>query len=200
MHKILIADDHELFRDGLRLMVQEVFPGFEFLGTGDFYATDEALQKNPDVALVLLDIQMPGSTGLEGLEKIKCQYPALPVVVISTVDHRASIQQMLALGADGFIAKTSSRKTMIQALQRIMTGEVIIISEHENADALILTPRQIDTLELMAEGLANKDIAEQLNISSSTVREYVSDILKVFACDNRTQAVLKARRLGFILD
>ncbi len=198
--KVLISEDHELYRDGLRLLLTEAFPQVHILESGDFQRTRQLLVEHPDIALVLFDIHIPGTKGLEGLRDIKGCYPALPLVVVSTLDYQANIQNMLALGADGFIAKTSSREVMIRALQDIMDGELVIISGQESDPLVTLSPRLIDTLELLAEGLSNKEIAARLMISPATVREYVSELLQQFGCDNRTQAVLKARRLGFILD
>ncbi|MBB3061126.1 response regulator transcription factor [Microbulbifer rhizosphaerae] len=198
--KVLITEDHELYRDGLRLLLQEAFPAVQVIEAGDFSTAKATLTAHRDIALVLFDIHIPGTSGLNGLKEIKARYPALPLVVVSTIDHQASIQQMLQLGADGFIAKTSSKATMVKALKEVMEGEVVIISGHDNDDLVALSPRQVDTLELLVLGLPNKEIAAQLNISPATVREYVSDILVLFGCDNRTQAVLKARQLGFILD
>lgn len=198
--KVLITEDHELYRDGLRLLLQEVFPEIQVIEASDFPTAMATLASLQDIALVLFDIHIPGTSGLNGLKEIKTRYPALPLVVVSTVDHQASIQQMLQLGADGFIAKTSSKATIVKALKDIMEGEVVIIGGQDNAEPAALSPRQVATLELLALGLPNKEIATQLNISPATVREYVSDLLKLFDCDNRTQAVLKARQLGFILD
>lgn len=197
--KVLVIEDHELYREGLELLLKEVIPGVQLVATADFPSARHALATHADIALILLDIQIPGTSGLEGLEAIKNAYPALPLVVISSVNHYASIRQMLNLGADGFIAKSSSKTTMIQALHDVLNGEKVIVGEQAAADVISLSPRQLTILELMALGLSNKEIAAQLHISPATVREYVSDLLFLFSCDNRTQAVLKARSLGFIL-
>lgn len=197
--KVLVIEDHELYREGLELLLKEVIPDVQLVAAADFPNARLALANHADIALILLDIQIPGTTGLEGLEAIKNAYPALPLVVISSVNHYASIRQMLNLGADGFIAKSSSKATMIQALHDVLNGEKVIVGEQAAADVISLSPRQLTILELMALGLSNKEIAAQLHISPATVREYVSDLLFLFSCDNRTQAVLKARSLGFIL-
>ncbi|AJQ92619.1 response regulator transcription factor [Gynuella sunshinyii] len=198
--KVLIAEDHELYRDGLRLLLQQLFADIEVIEAGDFASTKSALTSHRDIALVLLDIHMPGTSGLNGLKEIKACYPVLPVVVVSTVDYQASIQQMLQLGADGFIAKTSSKDTMLRALKDVLAGEQVIIRDRDDHPAIVLSPRQVDILALLAQGLPNKKIANALNISPTTVREHVSDLLKIFDCDNRTQVVLQARQMGFILD
>jgi len=198
--KVLVSEDHELYRDGLQLLLQETFFGVEIIESGDFATTKNLLTTHPDIALVLFDIHIPGTSGLEGLKEIKLLYPALPLVVVSTIDRQASIEQMLQLGADGFIAKTSSKTVMVQALQDIMKGERVIISGQEKTETIVLSPRQLDILKYLSLGMPNKDIASTLKITHATVREHVSAILTLFACENRTQAVLKARQLGFILD
>ncbi|EAR10436.1 response regulator transcription factor [Reinekea blandensis] len=196
---VLITEDHELYRDGLRLLVEEAIPGVRLLEASDFPETLSALAANNDIAILFLDIQIPGTKGLDGLKEIKARYPVLPVIVVSTVDHDASIQQMLRLGADCFIAKSSPRAVMIDALQSVVNGERVVISARRD-ESITLTPRQLETLELLALGLPNKEIASQMTISPATVREYVSDLLIAFDCDNRTQLVLKAHQLGFILE
>ena len=198
--KILVSEDHALYRDGLRLLLQQIFTNVHIMESGDFETTRALLAAHQDIALVLLDILMPGTSGLEGLKEIKDRYPALPLVVISTVDQQASIRRILQLGADGFIAKTSSKDTMLKALKDVMEGELVVISDQGHTQPVTLSPRQVDTLELLAQGLPNKTIAARLHISPATVREYVSDILELFGSDNRTQAVLKARQMGFVLD
>ncbi|MAK90077.1 MAG: DNA-binding response regulator [Oceanospirillaceae bacterium] len=198
--KVLVSDDHELYRDGLRRLLQEAIADIEILEADSFPSTQQALFKHNDVSLLLLDIHMPGTRGLEGLKQIKADYPVLPLIVVSSEDQQASIRQMLELGADGFISKTSSKAIMIAGVKKFMAGEQVIITGEEQTEALILSPRQIDTLELMAKGLSNKEIAEKLGISPATVREYVSDILALFQSTNRTQAALKARQAGYILD
>ena len=198
--KVLICDDHELYRDGLRLLLQEAIPEVEVIEADSYPATQKQLAEHSDIALVLFDIQMPGTSALNGLKEIKMQYPVLPLVVVSTVDQDATIRQMLMLGADSFIAKTSAKETMITALKNIMQGEQVIISEHSSNESVVLSSRQLDTLELMAQGLSNKEIAQRLGISAATVREYVSDILALLQCDNRTQAVLRGKQLGYVLD
>jgi len=198
--KVLISEDHELYRDGLGLLLREAFSDIQIIESGDYVTTKNILTTNKDIALVLFDIQLPGTTGLEGLKEVKALYPALPVVVVSTIDRQASIEQMLQLGADGFIAKTSSKAVMVQALRDIMDGERVIISGQENTETIVLSPRQLDILMYLSLGMPNKDIASTLKISHATVREHVSAVLTLFSCENRPQAVLKARQLGFILD
>ncbi len=198
--KVLITEDHELYRDGLRLLLQEAFEDINILEAGDFPGSVSLLKKHRDVALLLLDIHIPGTSGLEGLSKIKQTWPALPVVIVSIVDSQFSIQQMLQLGADGFISKTSGKAAMVEALRNIVAGEQVIVHGQEHVDSQILTSRQIEALGLLSRGMTNKEIATALKISPVTAREHVSRLLEVFDCENRTQVVLKARQAGFIFD
>ena len=198
--KILIAEDHEIYRDGLRTLIETVVSDdSKIFEACDYGETLSALANHPDIALLSLDIHMPGVQGLEGLASIKNQYPLLPIVVVSTVDHQASIQQMVQFGADAFIAKTCSRQTMTQAFIDFIQGKPVIISgESHHSQAVSLSPRQVNILERMAKGLSNKEIATELDISAATARDYVSEILKLFDSNNRTKAVIKALQLGFI--
>lgn len=198
--KVLISEDHELFRDGLRLLLDEAFTEIDVLESSDFATTKCILESKRDISLVLFDIHIPGTSGLNGLKEIKTLYPALPLVVISAIDSRYSIQQMLQLGADGFITKACPRETMIQALKDIEKGELVIVTDNPGGELLPITPRQIETLRLMSLGMTNKEIAKALNISPATAREHVSGILALLGCENRTQAVIKSRDLGIIID
>lgn len=197
--KVLISEDHELFRDGLRLLLGEAFTEVEVLESSDFTTTKCILEAKRDISLVLFDINIPGTSGLDGLKEIKTLYPALPLVVISALDSRYGIQQMLQLGADGFITKTSPREAMIQALKDIEKGELVIVTDNPGGEPLPITPRQIETLSSMSQGMTNKEIAKALNISPATAKEHVSGILSLLGCENRTQAVMKSRDLGIII-
>lgn len=198
--KVLISEDHELFRDGLRLLLDEAFTELEIVESSDFAATKRILQSERDISLVLFDIHIPGTSGLNGLKEIKTLYPALPLVVISAMDNQYGVQQMLQLGADGFITKTCPRDAMIQALKNIEKGELVIVTDNSDGAPLPITPRQLETLRLMSHGMTNKEIAKALNISPTTAREHVSGILDLLDCENRTQAVVKSRDLGILID
>lgn len=198
--KILISEDHELFRDGLVSLLKDVFDSLEIIESPDFCTTQTLLHQHQDIDLLLFDICLPGTTGLEGLKQVKQTFPVLPLVVISTVNQQASIQNMIQLGADGFISKTSARKQIIQGLKDVLKGEKIIVSEDPGQAVINLSPRQKDIIEHLDQGLSNKEIAGKLNLSSTTVRDYVSDIFRLFCCDNRTQLAMQVRKLGYIID
>lgn len=198
--KILIADDHELYRDGLCRLMTETLGHVEVLQADCLLETQKQLHQHPDTALLLLDIHMPDTHGLDGLQAIKQAYPILPLVVVSSVDYHASIDDMLALGADGFISKASPKSAMMKALKDIVDGERVVLSEQRADNFIKVTARQSDILEVLVEGASNKEIAQKLNISASTVRDYISEILYLFNCENRTQLVLKVKKMGYFLD
>jgi len=149
--------------------LREAFFGVQIIESGDFATTKNCLTAHQDIALVLFDIHIPGTSGLEGLKEVKVLYPALPLVVVSTIDRQATIEQMLQLGADGFIAKTSSKTVMVQALQDVMKGERVIISGQEKTETIVLSPRQLEILKYLSLGMSNKDIASALKITHATL-------------------------------
>ncbi|MBX2846826.1 MAG: response regulator transcription factor [Acidiferrobacterales bacterium] len=198
--KVLIAEDHELYRDGLTLLIKELLDDVHVSSTADYPSTLQCLSEIRDISLLLLDICMPGSRNLDGLKTIRQRYPTLIIVVISTLDFGASIRQMIDLGANGFIAKSTSKNVMKQAISDILNGEIVVISEKEGSDLIYLSVKQRATLKCLAEGLSNKEIASRLGISPLTAKEYVSSVLERLNAKNRTQAVLFAQRQGLLLD
>jgi DNA-binding NarL/FixJ family response regulator len=198
--QILIAEDHALYRDGLRLMASELFPGIKVFEADSFDKVLEIIGQSSHLDLLLLDIQMPGTKGLEGIVHLKKSYPLLPIVVISSLDMGANIRAVMELGVSGFIAKSTARKQMLESLRRVIDGEVICIGEPANHDFGRLSPRQLETLALVAEGQSNKEIAKTLNISDITVREYVSEVMRKLNANNRMQAVATAIKTGILID
>ena len=203
--KMIVSEDHALFRDGLCLLLRETFNDTQVLEADNFYATQALLKEHTDIDLLLLDIHMPGTSGLEGLKQIKKQYPILPLVVVSTVDQVASIRQMMDLGADGFISKTCSKEAMADGLRNIMLGEQVTLNGHdtrgdENCHLAALSTRQQQITQLLDKGLSNKAIAAQLNIGHLTVRDHISELSRVFQCENRTELAIKMRKLGYVFD
>jgi DNA-binding NarL/FixJ family response regulator len=197
---IFIAEDHELFRDGLRLLAQDLA---DVVNVYEARTLDELLallsqQGEPD--LLLADIQMPGSKGLDGIRQLKRDYPFLPMIVISSLEMGANIRNVMKLGVSGFIAKSTARADMLAAIQKVLNGEFVCIGEAPDSSTQALSPRQLDTLTLMAQGLSNKEIADTLAISDATAREHVSEIIRKLNTANRMQAVLAAKDLGILID
>ncbi|MDC8832213.1 response regulator [Alteromonas gilva] len=207
MITLLIADDHPLYRDALKGALSISLPELTILEAGDLTATTDILEKQ-DVDLLLLDLHMPGSNDLFGLLHIRKLYPDLPVAVVSGTEDATVISKVVAVGALGFIAKTTSAENIAKAVQVILDGDIWLpesVSEKledidEEFSALAdsvasLTPSQYKVLCYMRDGLLNKQIGYNLDIAEATVKAHVTAIFRKLGINNRTQAVLIASQL-----
>lgn len=216
MYRILIADDHPLFREAISNVIQSGFPGSEALETENLASTLQLATEDDELDLVLLDLNMPGMQGLNGLISLRNEAPTTPVVIISAEDNKQIVLQAIACGAVGFISKSSPRTQMTEALQQILSGNVYLPPEiiragppasshpHQAQESHIapelldsLTRRQLLVLERMAQGESNKQIAYHLNIAETTVKAHVSAILRKLGVRNRVQAILSASDIDF---
>jgi DNA-binding NarL/FixJ family response regulator len=210
MLKILIADDHALFREGLRYVLARLEPQVEVIEARDGAEALEILGRRPDVDLILLDLAMPGVDGLAGLRALRARLPAVPVVILAASEEPTDIRLALDGGAMGFISKSSTSEVMLGALRLVLAGGVYLpptLLERQRSGArtkdggrktletLGLTPRQHDVLRLLSQGRSNKEIARTLDLTEGTVKLHVSAILRALEVDNRTQAVVAAARL-----
>jgi DNA-binding NarL/FixJ family response regulator len=197
--KILIADDHSLFREGLQHVLAGLGDDIQTLHAADCVRALELAAEHSDLDLVLLDLNMPGMNGLDALQQFCDSFPALPVVILSASTRRADMQRALDLGAMGFIPKDATGQQMIQALRLVLAGGVVVPPALVRSDAgdwrATLTERQRDVLELLARGHANKEIARALGLAEATVKMHVTAIMKLLGVSNRTQAVLATQRL-----
>jgi len=199
--KILLADDHGLFREGLRSLLQELDPGLQVLEAA---SAAEALQlagRNSDLDLILLDLAMPGLDGFAGLDMLRERYPDIPVVVVSATESERDVRRALDAEAAGFIPKAMSGEDMLNALHTVLDGDVFVPPAIRRApereeDEPHLTPRQQQVLNLMCEGMSNKEIAHALGMAEGTVKIHVTAILRAMKASNRTQAVILAGQLG----
>jgi len=193
--KILQADDHPLFREGVRYLLEQLDQSVQFLEAGSIPAALDILQQHDDIDLVLLDLTMPGMNGFAGFQAIEECQPAIPIVILSASEHPKDIQQAIVAGAAGYIPKSSTSKVMIEALKEILKGGMyvptMLYHEGEGRDFNHLTDTQHNVLKLMIAGLSNKQIASQLQVSESTIKHHVSAILKLLKVENRTQVVSK---------
>jgi DNA-binding NarL/FixJ family response regulator len=206
---VLIADDHEVVRNGLRYFFEgtDIEIAAEF-ATGDA-AVHYALENDIDVAL--LDIRMPKTDGLTALGRIKLEKPDLPVLMYSTFDNPTYIARAVALGASGFVLKGVDKEILIDAIHKASNGESAwtrdelrrvtgaLATPRLNADIEVpLTQRESEVLKQLAYGLTNKEIAQTLHISYETVKEHVQHILRKVGVKDRTQAAVWAVRKGFV--
>lgn len=200
--KVLIADDHSLFREGLQHVLSELERDIALLQAADCERALVLAGEHPDLDLVLLDLNMPGMSGFEALERFCDRFPALPVVILSASSRRSDMQYALDLGAMGFVPKGATGQQMIQALRLVLAGSVYVppalVRASGESPALPqprLTGRQRDVLALLAKGYTNKGIARSLDLAEATVKMHVSAIMKQLDVGNRIQAVLAAKRL-----
>jgi len=206
-YRLLIADDHPLFRGALREAVSGLLEQVEIAEAGTFDDVVAFLERNADVDLILLDLTMPGARGFSGLMYMRAQYPGVPVVVVSANDDPVTIRRCMEFGASGFIPKTLGVEEMRAAISRILSGGVwtppdVDLSTGSDAEAAelmsrmaTLTPQQVRVLMMLSEGLLNKQIAFQLGVSEATVKAHVSAILQKLGVESRTQAVIAAAKI-----
>ncbi|QJP15116.1 response regulator transcription factor [Starkeya sp. ORNL1] len=205
--RLVIADDHPLFRGALREAVARQFPAAELFEAGGFDDLQALLEREADIDLVLLDLAMPGVRGFSGLMYLRAQYPGVPVVVVSAHEEAATIRHCMDFGASGFIPKTSAADTMRGALAAVLEGRTwtppdvdLDAGVDKETKALAgrlatLTPQQVRVLMMLSEGLLNKQIAYELGVSEATVKAHVSAILQKLGVESRTQAVIAAAKI-----
>jgi DNA-binding NarL/FixJ family response regulator len=206
--RLVIADDHPLFRDALRLTIAQSYDDAEIAEADSFDSLRHVLEGAPETDLVLLDLNMPGMQGFSGLAYLRAQFAAVPVAIISADEEPRSIRLALELGAAGYIAKSAKPAEIRMALAALLAGKswtpaaLDLRRRAEDPEAQLasglarLTPQQVRVLMMLSEGLANKQIAHALEVSEATVKAHVSAVLQKLGADNRTQAVILARRLA----
>lgn len=204
---IIVADDHPLFRGAMRQALASAAEGALIVEAGDFLAARAAAEAHPEADLLLLDLTMPGVSGLSGLMALRAEFPSLPIMVVSAHDDASTVERSLALGACGFLPKSSSIEDIRSGIETVMAGDVhapegIRRGGAEDADLrglvqrlATLTPQQSRVLSMLAEGLLNKQIAYELGVSEATIKAHVSAILLKLNVDSRTQAVIQLARL-----
>lgn len=216
MYNILIADDHPLFREAIINVIQSGFPDCTTYETENLDTALELAQNQDELDLILLDLNMPGMNGLNGLITLRNESPTVPVVIVSAEEDKTVVLQAITYGAVGFITKSSPRSQMTKALEQILAGNIYLPSDIIRADNTssrsqqrqddtmispellsALTRRQLIVLERMSKGESNKQIAYNLNIAETTVKAHVSAILRKLGVHNRIQAVLSAGNIDF---
>jgi DNA-binding NarL/FixJ family response regulator len=207
--RIIIADDHEVVRSGLR----SLFNGTDIEIVAEAKTGDEAVKftEKHKPNLVLLDIRLPDSDGLNALGRIKLTRPDMPVLMLSTYDNPTYVARAVALGASGYLMKGSSRDELLSAIRRVASGADIwtreelrrvtgaLATPRVSADVEVpLTQRESEVLRQLSFGLTNKEIAQALGISYETVKEHVQHVLRKVGVSDRTQAAVWAVRKGLV--
>jgi DNA-binding NarL/FixJ family response regulator len=217
--KFLVADDHQLIREGLRYALEGVFNDLLIVEAMDGAQVLDAVSSHPDLDLILLDYFMPGMDGFTLVSELCENRSSVPVIILSGSSDPLLMHRLLDCGASGFISKTTDHEVIMDALRLVLAGGIYIPSDFDpparrpaqQADAVCacgceetgagldeiqLTQRQQQVLRLMAEGKTNKDISRVLSVSENTIKVHVTAVLKALCVSNRTQAVLAAQRLG----
>jgi len=206
-YRLVIADDHPLFRGALREAVSGLFDGVDIAEAGSFDEITRLLERGAEVDLILLDLTMPGVRGFSGLMYLRAQYPSVPIVVVSANDDPSVIRHCMDFGASGFLPKTLGTESMRQAVGRVLKGGIwtppdVDLSGGSDAETsalrgrlATLTPQQVRVLMMLSEGLLNKQIAYELGVSEATVKAHVSAILQKLGVESRTQAVIAAGKI-----
>ena len=208
--RILLADDHALFRAGLRHLLTDFGDRLQIEEAYDYDNTVARLSETDDFDLLLLDLNMPGMKGIAAVEDLCALAPDVPIIVISVRETPEDVRRAIDAGAMGYIPKSSTPEVMMSALQLVLSGGIYLpphlLQElpagdappgengtEESDDQLArLTPRQRDVLRLLAQGQSNKQIADVLGLAPGTVKIHISRILRAFKVQNRTQAVIAA--------
>ena len=210
MNRILVADDHPLFRAALRQAAAAAVPDAEVGDVADLDGLLAALAAAPDTDLVLLDLRMPGSRGLSGLAALRGQFPGVAVLVVSAHDEPSVVRRVLAHGAAGFLPKSADPSAIAEAVRSVLEqghwlppgwAEVVAAVPADASDAQLaarlarLTEQQFRVLSMLAEGLLNKQIADRLGVQERTVKAHVTAIFEKLEVRNRTQAGVLLRSL-----
>ena len=201
----LVADDHPMVRDALGTALGHSFPGARVAAAATLAETEAALEREPEIDALLLDLDMPGMDGLTGLALLRSNHPAVPIIVVSAAQDTQVARRTIEFGASAFIAKSAPLEEIAGVVRGVLRGEVFapagVAAEPGPADSFAqraqqLTPQQWRVLSLMVHGDQNKMIAHKLGVGEATVKAHVTVILKKLGVRSRTQAVIEARHLA----
>lgn len=205
----LIVDDHPLFREALQLAIQSVYPNAVIDEASSIAAAKEALSGGQQFDLLLLDLSMPGTRGFDGLLELRTLKPKQPIVVVSALEDPRIIHEAMTCGAAGYISKAVKRAELAEAIQDVMAGVATLPKgyvpppeETTRGDDLAqriasLTAQQLRVLQMVRQGMLNKQIAFELGVGETTIKAHVSEILRKLNVVSRTQAVIEVARLDF---
>lgn len=212
--QILLADDHPLFREGMRAVLPRLDAAVKIIEAKDYPTAFDLAARHADLELALLDLYMPGLAALAvatpsaAVARFRERFPQLPLVVLSAAENPKDIRQLLDLGIAGYLTKSSSSEIILSALRLVLAGGVYVPPPALAAlrmmpspaaagmDRLGLTERQYMVLRALAHGASNKQIARDLNIAEGTVKAHLSAIFKALQVSSRTEAILAAQKLG----
>ncbi|MCO5763732.1 MAG: response regulator transcription factor [Chromatiaceae bacterium] len=206
--KILLADDHPLFREGVKPVLKKLEDEVTIIEAMDFPSAFDTTHRHRDLDLALLDLNMPGMAGVDGVIRFRATFPDIPVVVLSAAEDSAEIQHLLNEGASGYISKSSPSDLILSALRLVQSGGIYVPTHllSANVDAVLpdaklmkqygLTYRQLQVLRELANGLSNKQIAKILQVTEGTIKVHMASIFRQLNVNNRTEALLVAQKMG----
>jgi DNA-binding NarL/FixJ family response regulator len=212
MTRLLIVDDHPLFREALRSALELVQEDAEIFEATSIEGAIDVIAAHDEFDLALLDLTLPGTTGFSGLVRIRATYPKLPVVIVSGHESADLVRQAISLGVAGYIPKSTSKKELAFAIGQVLKGSIFVpsqfasVGEASEPEADVrqvlkrlktLTPQQLLVLDMIREGLQNKQIAHELRIAETTVKAHVSEVLRKLRVYTRTKAVIEIAKVDF---
>lgn len=210
LRKILIVEDHPLYAEALQLIICGSMSDICIVHASTLSEAKDALQREQGFALVLLDLWLPDTHGFDGLIELRRLFPSLAVVIVSAFADRSVIEKAIVCGAVGFIPKSARREVLLQSLGSVLAGEITLpigLAPTESAGSLAataltlrlrsLTPQQLRVLQMLCQGLLNKQIAFELDVGETTVKAHISEILRKLSVCSRTQAVVEISKLDF---
>jgi two-component system nitrate/nitrite response regulator NarL len=199
--KLLVIDDHPVVLEGLVALLRHSEPSWSVLQAQSAADGLDILHAHESIAVVLLDLAMPGLSGVDAIDAFRNARPDLAIIVISARETAEEVRQALAHGARGFIPKSSRPQTLLAAVRLVLGGEIyvppaILATEAVQDRSSKLTPRQLEILDALSEGRSNKDIAVTFGLSEKTVKAHISAIFRALGVVNRTQAAAARRVKG----
>lgn len=200
--KAIIADDHPLFRAALTQAVKQSALDGEIIEASDFASVEQQVDKLTELELIFLDLNMPGNQGFNGLTQLRNSHPDILIIMVSAVETESTIRRAIALGASAYIPKSAPLSQIVLAIEHVLNGEIWVPEDVSLADSAEteekqqtqadklekLSPSQFKVLQMISNGLLNKQIAYEMNIQETTVKQHVSAILQKLEVNNRTQA------------
>lgn len=220
--KFLVADDHELFLQGLEFILKKEYPEVELVLAGDYTQILDIIKKQNDFDLLITDLAMPGGNWLVALQKVHSQAPEMPIIVVSAVFDKEILQKTYNIGVSGYVSKSFPNNIIISAINLVLAGGMYIPpdlvklssqfttgqlndlikgfdnSQKKQTDEKLLTPRQLEVLQCLAGGMSNKQIAYKLGLSEGTVKIHITLLMRALNVANRVAAVRAGERAGLI--
>lgn len=208
--RLLIVEDHPIFADALRMTLAAAMSNVSFVHASTLAEAKDALESGAEFDVVLLDLWLPDTHGFAGLIELRGRFPKLPIVIISAFADQSVVHRSIVCGAAGFIPKSARKESFQHAIHNVLAGEIVlpldVAAPDEAANMELdaptaklrsLTQQQLRVLQMLCQGLLNKQIAHELDVGEATVKAHISEILRKLHVCSRTQAVLEVSKLDF---